>query len=51
MGDAAGYATVGILAKYRDEFEHWIVHGTSLLDGRLEVRNAEWAAPEAALHG
>ncbi len=37
MGDAAGYATVGILAKYRDEFEHWIEHGRSRLDGRLEV--------------
>ena len=24
MGDAAGYATVGIIAKYRDEFEYWI---------------------------
>ena len=29
MGDAAGYATVGILAKYRDEFEHWIAHERS----------------------
>jgi NADH:ubiquinone oxidoreductase subunit F (NADH-binding) len=24
MGDAAGYATVGIIAKYRDEFEYYI---------------------------
>jgi NADH-quinone oxidoreductase subunit F len=37
MGDAAGYATVGILAKYRDEFEYWIDHQRSLHDGRLEV--------------
>ena len=37
MGDAAGYATVGILAKYRDEFEYWIEHGRSRHDGRLEV--------------
>jgi NADH-quinone oxidoreductase subunit F len=51
MGDAAGYATVGILAMYRDEFEHWIVHGRSRHDGRLEAIGAEWAVPEAALHG
>jgi NADH-quinone oxidoreductase subunit F len=38
MGDAAGYATVGILAKYRDEFEYWIEHGRSKFDGNLEVR-------------
>ena len=37
MGDAAGYATVGILAKYRDEFEYCIEHGRSRLDGNLEV--------------
>ena len=37
MGDAAGYATVGILAKYRDEFEYFIEHGRSRHDGRLEV--------------
>jgi NADH-quinone oxidoreductase subunit F len=37
MGDAAGYATVGILAKYRDEFEYWIEHRRSRHDGRLEV--------------
>jgi NADH-quinone oxidoreductase subunit F len=40
MGDAAGYATVGILAKYRHEFEHWITHKRSLCDGRLEVAHA-----------
>jgi len=51
MGDAAGYATVGILAKYRDEFEHWIDNGRSRCDGRLEAVGAEWAVPEAALHG
>ncbi len=43
MGDAAGYATVGIIAKYRHEFEHWITHGRSLCDGRLEVPQAEAA--------
>ena len=37
MGDAAGYATVGILANYRDEFEYYIEHGRSRFDGRLEV--------------
>jgi NADH-quinone oxidoreductase subunit F len=37
MGDAAGYATLGILAKYRDEFEYWILHRRSRFDGRLEV--------------
>ena len=36
MGDAAGYATIGILNKYRDEFEHFITHGSSKCDGRLE---------------
>jgi NADH-quinone oxidoreductase subunit F len=36
MGDAAGYATVGILAKYRDEFEHWITTGRSRHEGNLE---------------
>src|SRR4029079_3518259 len=46
MGDAAGYATVGILAKYRDEFEHWIVHGRPRHGGRLEAVGAEWALPE-----
>jgi NADH-quinone oxidoreductase subunit F len=51
MGDAAGYATVGILAKYRDEFEHWIVHARSRCEGRLEAMGAEWTVPEAALHG
>jgi NADH-quinone oxidoreductase subunit F len=37
MGDAAGYATVGILAKFRDEFDYWIEHKRSPLDGNLEV--------------
>ena len=36
MGDAAGYATVGILAKYRDEFDYWIDHKRSRHDGNLE---------------
>jgi NADH-quinone oxidoreductase subunit F len=37
MGDAAGYATVGIIAKFRDEFEYFIEHKRSRFDGRLEV--------------
>jgi len=37
LGDAAGYATVGILDKYRDEFEYYIANGRSMYDGRLEV--------------
>jgi len=38
MGDAAGYAVIGILAKYRHEFEHWITHGRSMFEGNLECR-------------
>ncbi|QJR14215.1 NADH-quinone oxidoreductase subunit NuoF [Usitatibacter palustris] len=38
MGDAAGYATVGILAKFSDEFEYFIAHGRSRHDGNLECR-------------
>jgi NADH-quinone oxidoreductase subunit F len=37
MGDAAGYATVGILAKFRDEFEYFIEHKRSKFGGNLEV--------------
>jgi NADH-quinone oxidoreductase subunit F len=37
MGDAAGYATVGIIAKYRDEFEYYIANKRSKCEGRLEV--------------
>lgn len=37
LGDAAGYATVGILDKYRHEFDYYIEHKRSLYDGRLEV--------------
>jgi len=40
MGDAAGYATVGIIAKYRDEFEYYIANKRSKCDGRLEVEEA-----------
>ena len=36
MGDAAGFATIGILAKYRHEFEHWIATGRSMFEGNLE---------------
>ncbi|MBL8343428.1 MAG: NADH-quinone oxidoreductase subunit NuoF [Rubrivivax sp.] len=38
MGDAAGYAVLGILAKYRHEFEHFITHGRSMCEGNLECR-------------
>ncbi len=37
LGDAAGYATVGILDKYREEFEYYIANGRSMYDGRVEV--------------
>jgi len=43
MGDAAGYATVGIIAKYRDEFEHFIANKRSKCGGRLEVEEAAHA--------
>jgi NADH-quinone oxidoreductase subunit F len=36
MGDAAGYATSGILNKFRDEFEYFIEHKRSLCNGTLE---------------
>jgi NADH-quinone oxidoreductase subunit F len=47
MGDAAGYATVGIIDKYRDEFDYFIAHGRSRCGGRLEV-SVEAAARELA---
>ena len=36
MGDAAGYATSGILNKFRPEFEYFIAHKRSQYDGNLE---------------
>jgi NADH-quinone oxidoreductase subunit F len=36
MGDAAGYAAIGILNKFRDEFEYFIEHKRSRNDGHLE---------------
>jgi hypothetical protein len=36
MGDAAGYATVGILNKFRDEFEYCIANKRMQFGGRLE---------------
>ncbi len=36
LGDAAGYACVGILNKFRDEFEYYIEHKRSRLNGKLE---------------
>ena len=47
MGDAAGFATVGIIAKYRDEFEYYIANGRSKCGGRLEVDMAEREAAHA----
>ena len=46
-GDAAGFATVGIIAKYRDEFEYYIAHGRSKNGGRLEVGVMEQEAAHA----
>src|SRR5512145_2295533 len=43
MGDAAGYATVGFIAKFRDEFEYFIQHKRSKYGGALEVDAAEVA--------
>ena len=40
MGDAAGYATIGIIDKFRDEFEYFIEHKRSKCDGVLEVGHA-----------
>ncbi len=40
MGDAAGYATVGIIAKFRDEFDYFIEHKRSRCDGNLEAEIA-----------
>ena len=40
MGDAAGYATSGILNKFRDEFAYWIEHRRSRFDGTLECRRS-----------
>jgi NADH-quinone oxidoreductase subunit F len=36
LGDAAGYAVIGILDKFRDEFEYYIEHKRSRYDGNLE---------------
>jgi NADH-quinone oxidoreductase subunit F len=47
MGDAAGYATVGFIAKFRDEFEYFIRNKRSLCGGVLEV-GAPVGAAEAA---
>ena len=40
MGDAAGYATLGIIAKYRDEFEYFIEHKRSRCGGVLDIATA-----------
>ena len=37
MGDAGGYATVGILNKFRDEFEYYIANKRSRFNGNLEA--------------
>ena len=36
MGAGAGYAALRILAKFGDEFKHYITHKRSLCDGNLE---------------
>ena len=42
MGDAGGYATTGILNKFRDEFEYYIANKRSRFNGNLEaLANAE----------
>ena len=38
MGDAGGYATVGILDKFRDEFDYYVAHKRSRHEGSLECR-------------
>jgi NADH-quinone oxidoreductase subunit F len=48
MGDAAGYATVGILAKYREEFEYYIRHQRSMMGGVLDLAAMPAALQEAA---
>jgi NADH-quinone oxidoreductase subunit F len=40
MGDAAGYATIAILDKFRDEFEYFIANKRSLCEGVLEAGHA-----------
>jgi NADH-quinone oxidoreductase subunit F len=40
MGDAGGYATAGILDKYRDEFEYYITHKRSRFEGNLECQRS-----------
>ena len=37
MGDAGGYATTGILNKFRDEFEYYIANKRSRFNGNLEA--------------
>ena len=36
LGDAAGYAAVGILDKFRDEFDYYIANRRSRFEGRIE---------------
>jgi NADH-quinone oxidoreductase subunit F len=38
LGDAAGYATVAMLDRFRDEFDFCIEHKRSKYDGNLECR-------------
>ncbi len=40
MGDAAGYATSGILNKFRDEFEYFIERKRSRFNGTLECQRS-----------
>jgi NADH-quinone oxidoreductase subunit F len=49
MGDAAGFATVGIIAKFRDELAYYIANGRSKCNGVLEV-DAPASAPREMAH-
>jgi NADH-quinone oxidoreductase subunit F len=40
MGDAAGYATTGILNKFRNEFEYFVENKRSRCNGNLECRRS-----------
>ncbi len=57
LGDSAGYACSAILDHYREEFEFYITHKRSMLDGRLTVDDpfagalaSATAGPNAGVH-
>ena len=47
MGDAGGYATTGILNKFRDEFEYYIANKRSRFNGNPRP----WRMPEIFING